>query len=95
MTPESKFKRELIRKLKEQYPGAVILKNDANDKIGIPDHLMLYGRHWIAFEAKASQHAAHRPNQDYWVNLLNSMSFASFVYPQNEGWFLHEVQRSL
>jgi hypothetical protein len=95
MTPEGTFKLKLIRELEQLYPGAVILKNDANRHQGIPDHLILYGPHWAAFEAKASSRASHRPNQDYFIDLLNEMSFASFVYPQNKEKFLDELQQAL
>lgn len=94
MTPESLFKARLIKDIKEQYPGAVILKCDANYTQGIPDHLILYGKQWAAFEAKASEDSHIRPNQMYWVRYLNRMSFASFVFPENKESFLDELQRT-
>lgn len=35
-------------------------------------------------ECKESAHAKTRPNQPYYVNLFNKMSFARFVWPENE-----------
>ena len=78
-----------------EYPGAVILKNDANRHQGIPDHLILYGKKWAMFDAKASANSPHRPNQDYFIDLLNEMSYASFVYPENKEVFLRELQQAL
>lgn len=95
MPLESKFKRKLIERIQEEYPGAIILKTNANDLQGIPDQIILYGKRWAAFEAKGSQTANHQPNQDYYVDLFNQMSFARFVYPENEEEFLHELQQSL
>jgi hypothetical protein len=95
MPLESKFEKELILELKRLYPGCIILKNDANYMQGLPDRLILYGTKWAAFEVKAHEHAKHQPNQDYYVRLLNDMSYATFVYPQNKEVFLDELQQAL
>lgn len=95
MAKESKFEHELIEELIKQYPGAVILKNDSSFFQGIPDRLILYYDRWAAFEVKAYERARHRQNQDYYVNLFNEMSYASFVYPENKERFLHELQQAL
>lgn len=95
MPLESAFKLKLIKELEQLYPGAVILKNDANMHQGIPDHIILYGPRWAMFEAKRSANAKHRPNQDYFIKFLNEMSYASFVYPENKEEFLDELQQAL
>lgn len=95
MTLESIFKNRLIRKIQKQYPGALILKMDANYIQGIPDQMILFGDRWAAFEAKRSQSAPHRPNQDFYIDRLDRMSFAQFVYPENEKEFLDELQYAL
>ncbi len=95
MPLESVFKTKLIKELEKEYPGAVILKNDANRHQGIPDHIILYGQRWAMFDAKRSQYAPHQPNQDYFIELLNQMSYASFVYPENKEVFLYELQQAL
>jgi hypothetical protein len=79
----------------EQYPGAIILKTNANDLQGFPDQIILYKSRWAAFEAKQSGMARHRPNQDYYVDILDEMSFARFVYPENKEDFLVELQHAL
>jgi hypothetical protein len=94
MALESKFKSELIAEIKRQFPGAVVLKTDANQIQGIPDQLILWGSRWAAFEAKRSMTAPHQPNQDYYVGLFDQMSFARFVYPENEEVFLYELQQA-
>lgn len=92
---ESKFQRALIQKIQRRYPGAIILKNDPNYFQGIPDWLILEGPRWAAFEAKASPKASHRPNQDFYIQLMNKMSYASFVNPESEKEFLNELHKTL
>lgn len=95
MPLESQFKAKLIREIQRLYPGAIVLKTDANQIQGIPDQIILYENRWAAFEAKRSERAPHRPNQDYYVGLFNEMSYAAFVYPQNKEVFLDELQQAL
>lgn len=95
MTPEGRFKKELINIIQREFPGAIILKNDAGYIQGIPDHLILNGPRWAAFEAKASRNAHIQPNQEHYVKVLNKMSYASFAYPENMEIFLDELQRAL
>lgn len=92
---ESEFENYLIAKLLKLYPGAVILKNDPSFLQGIPDRLMLFEDRWIMFEVKNSDKAKIQPNQEYYIDLFNKMSFASIVYPENERRFLDGIQRSL
>jgi len=90
---ESQYQRNLKQKLRERFDGCVILKNDCNCVQGIPDLLILYNEHWAMLECKRSKSAAHRPNQDYWIKELNAMSYATFIYPENEEEVLNELGR--
>ena len=92
---ENKFKTNLIKEIKERFPGCMVLHLDPNEKQGIPDLLVLYNDKWAALEGKKSANATHRPNQDYYVDLMNSMSFAAFVYPENEKEILYELELAL
>jgi len=92
---ENVYQRKLIKKLYEMFPGCEILKNDANYKQGILDLTILYGKKWAMLEPKASAKASVRPNQDYFVNKLNGMSFASFIFPENEKEVLTALQKAL
>lgn len=91
---ESKFQASFIRELKELFPGCVVLKNDANYIQGFPDLLMLYQDRWAAFECKQSLRASRRPNQVYYVDILDEMSFARFVSPENKEEVLYDLQQS-
>lgn len=81
---ESKYQKYLIDKLREEFPGCFILKNDPTYKQGVPDILVLYNNCWAMLEVKNSIKAKHQPNQEYYVDILDKMSYASFVYPENE-----------
>ena len=91
---ENKFQSKFIKELKTEFPGCIVLKNDANYIQGIPDLLILYKKYWAALECKRSKKASHRPNQDYYISKMNGMSFASFVYPENKEEILDELQRT-
>ena len=83
-TLERKFQKELIKELKTELPGCMVLKNDPNYIQGIPDLLVLYKEHWAALECKRSAHEKPRPNQPEYVEQMDGMSFASFIYPENK-----------
>ena len=89
---ERKFQRELIKQIKEQYPGCMVLKNDPNYIQGVPDLLVLHGNKWAALEVKRTSSSPHRPNQDYYVDKMNKMSFARFIFPENKKEVLDELQ---
>lgn len=89
---ESKFQSELIDELKELYPNAIIYKNDS--KQGLPDLTILEGKHWALLECKRKENASHRPNQDYYVEKANAMSFSRFIYPENKEEVLNELQQA-
>lgn len=91
---ENRFKTNLAKEIKERLPGAMVLHLDPNEIQGIPDLLVLYGNRWAALEGKRSLNASHRPNQDYYVNLMNEMSFAAFICPENKEEILNDLQRS-
>ncbi len=81
---ERDYQKKLVKKLKDIFPGCYVIKNDAQLKQGIPDLLVLYNDKWVALEVKQSETASHRPNQDYNVERMNEMSYAAFIYPENE-----------
>lgn len=90
---ESKFQKELMDEIRKQYPGCVILKNDSSYIQGFPDWTILYKNKWAVLEAKRSRTADRQPNQPYYVDKLNSMSYSRFVYPENKDEVLQELQQ--
>lgn len=91
---EKNFQKKLIKEIKCKFPGCIVLKNDASYLQGIPDLLVLHNNHWGALECKKNSKASHRPNQDYYVNKMNDMSFASFIGPENKEDVLNAMERS-
>lgn len=89
---ENKFQSKLIKKLKDEYPGCIVMKNDSSYIQGIPDLLVLYKDKWASLECKKSSKARHQPNQDYYVEQMNNMSYSSFIHPDNEEEVLSELR---
>ena len=89
---ESKFQKELTDEIRKQFPGCVIMKNDSSYIQGIPDWTILYNDKWAALEVKKSEKANKQPNQEYYVDKLNGMSYSRFVYPENKEEVINELQ---
>lgn len=89
---ESGFQDRLIVELENMFPGCMIFKMDQIQ--GIPDLLILYEDRWAALECKQTSRARRRPNQEYYVDKMNRMSFAAFIYPENKEEVLYDLQRS-
>lgn len=91
---ERDFQSKLIKKLKDEFEGCVVLKNDSSHIQGIPDLLVLFNDKWAMLECKRSSSASHRPNQEYYVDLLDKMSFSRFICPENEEEVLHDLEQA-
>lgn len=81
---ENKFQASLIRELKNEFPGCIVMKNDSSYIQGVPDLLVLHKDRWASLEVKRSSNASHQPNQDYYVDKMNEMGFSRFIYPENK-----------
>ena len=92
---ENAFQSELIKEIKELLPGCMVLKNDPEYIQGIPDLTIFYKDRWATLEVKRSSNASHRPNQDYYVDKMNEMSFSRFISPENKKEILNELQSAL
>lgn len=90
---ESEFQKRLCDRIKTEFEGAMVLKNDSSYIQGIPDWIVLYKDKWAMLEAKREKDAKHQPNQDHYVNKLNNMSYSAFVYPENEEEVLDELRK--
>lgn len=88
---ESVFQRNLKNELKERYPDCIITKMDANIIQGIPDMLILFNNKWATLEIKKNSKANIQPNQKYYVDKMNTMSFSRIIYPENKEKVLEEL----
>lgn len=89
---ESGFQDKLRDELKNLFPGCMIFKMDQIQ--GIPDLLVLIGKTWFSLECKKNANAKKQPNQDYYVGLMNDMSFSRFICPENKEEVLNELQQT-
>lgn len=92
---ESQYQAKLIDELERRFPGCVILKNDPTYLQGVPDLVIFYGDRWAMLEVKVSETSVIQPNQPYWVETLNAMSFAAFIYPSIEEDVLCGLEQAL
>lgn len=88
---ESGFQDRLIKELKELFPGCLTFKMEQFQ--GIPDLLVLYKNKWASLECKKSAKAKRQPNQEYYVEKMNDMSFSRFVYPENKEEVIRDLQQ--
>ena len=91
MKKESEFQHSLKKELENLFPGCMITKLDSSYIQGIPDLLILYKNKWATLENKRSEKATHQPNQDYYVEKMNNMSFSRFIYPENKNDVVNEL----
>lgn len=91
---ENAFQSLLIKRLRKEFNGCIILINDPQYIQGIPDLVILYGSCWAALEVKESRLAPQQPNQYHYVRMLDDMSYASFVYPENLEVVIDELQHT-
>ena len=94
MKNENKYQPGLIKRIKERFPGCMVLKNDANYIQGIPDLMVLHEDHWAALETKKDAKASYRPNQSFYISKMNRMSFASRIEPDNEQEVLDAMEQT-
>ena len=92
MKLESKFQSELIKEIKELFPEAIVTKMEPFQ--GFPDILILYKNKWATLECKRGATAKRQPNQEYYVEKLNAMSFSRFIYPENKEAVLNDLQHT-
>ncbi len=91
---ENRYQAKIIKKLGLIFPDCVVLKTDSGYRQGMPDLLLLWKKYWAALEIKASASASSQPNQEYYIERLGRMSFAAYIYPENEEEVLYALQQA-
>ena len=89
---ERDFQKNLIKDLKSMFKGCIVMKNDPSYIQGIPDLMILFKDKWASLEVKKSVKASKRPNQAYYVDTMNDMSFSRFIFPENRDSVLTELK---
>lgn len=98
---ENTYQAKIIKRLEEEFPGCIVLKQDPNILQGVPDLIVLFKLKWAALEVKANRDKEVQPNQQHYIDRMGKMSFACFVYPENEDdvfakllFFFKDIKRS-
>jgi hypothetical protein len=91
---EASYQKHLIKKLLCMFPGSFIIKNDPSENQGIPDLLLLFGDQWAMLEVKADPLSHIQPNQEYYIEFFNGMSFCAFINPSVEEQVIYDLQRA-
>lgn len=94
MKKERDFQSNLKKELESMFPGCIITKLDSSHIQGIPDFLILYKDKWATLENKRHAKASRQPNQEYYVEKMNNMSFSSFIYPENKDEVLNKLKKA-
>lgn len=90
---ESIFQRNLIKDIKKMFDKeCIVCKLDPTYIQGIPDLLILFKNKWATLEVKREFNASIRPNQKYYVDKMDKMSFSRFIYPENKERTLNDLK---
>ena len=91
---ESTFVRDDLKpRLNREFPGCMTFKMDPNQLQGVQDLLVLFEDKWALLETKRGRRAAKQPNQEYYVEKMNEMSYSAFVNPDNMEEVILELKR--
>ena len=92
---EREYQPHVIKRLQEEFPGGIVMKNDAGYRQGYPDLIFTYGK-TIHLETKRDDKASFRPNQYYYINLINEQGgFARSIRPENEEEIFADIHKFL
>ena len=91
---ERDFQRGVVKDIKNMFEGCIVTKLDPSHTQGIPDVLVLHKDKWATLECKRNAKAERQPNQEYYVNKMNEMSFSRFIYPENKEEVLNELRET-
>jgi hypothetical protein len=92
---ERDFQAGLKKDIRRRLPGCFIIKLDANEIQGIPDLLILFNDRWAILEVKRDAQAPFQPNQEWYIEQFDKMSFSSVIFPENKEVVLNALQQTL
>lgn len=95
MSIEGPYKTQLTKTIYRMFgtDHCAVVRLDSALLQGIPDMGILFdGGFWALLEAKTSRRARIQPNQPYYVDFMNQLCFAAFIYPDNEEAVLNALQ---
>lgn len=92
---EREYQPGLIKRIERMFPGAYVRKVDIQQ--GWPDLLILWRTRWAMLEVKKKRPTRvedFEPNQPWWIDEFNAMSFSAVIYPENEKEVLDDLQHA-
>ena len=91
---ERDYQAGLIKRLERMFPGAYVRKIIADQ--GWPDLLILWGPHWALLEVKRTVPTPrdYQPNQEWYIEEFDRMSFSACIYPENEEEVLRDLKQA-
>lgn len=94
---ERDYQPKVIKKIQRMLPGCLVLKNDSAYRQGIPDWVIFYEDRWAMLEIKRQRPTSRdfEPNQEWYIDHLDNMSFCACIYPENEKEVLSALQSAL
>lgn len=93
---ESDFQHHIISRLSLMVDRhGYVLNLDGSYIQGFPDILVLYKGRWAALECKRDSKSPWQANQEYYLDALNKLSFASVIYPAIEDEVINDLHQAL
>lgn len=92
---ERDYQPHVIKEIERRLPGAIVRKHDIQQ--GWPDLLIVWRDRWAMLETKREEPTSEddfEPNQEWWIEEFNRMSFSACIYPENEEEVLDALERS-
>lgn len=96
---ERDYQTGLIKKIRRDLSGCLILKNNSAYLQGVPDLTIFYGPRWGMLEVKPKKPRPgtddFEPNQEWYIEEIDKMSFCRCIYPSNEREVLRGLYKTL
>ena len=91
---ERVYQTKVVKKIERLIPDSYVRKHDMQQ--GWPDLLVLAPGFWAMIETKRDKPAPsdYEPNQEWWIEEFDSMSFSAVIYPENEKEVLNALQQA-
>lgn len=97
MVLEATFKTKLCREIEQRFPGSYVFRLDTSDRQGVPDLLVIFENMWAMLEGKRKRPTSpddFEPNQEWYIEEFDRMSFAACIYPENKEEVLNEMEQA-
>lgn len=97
---EREYQPGLIKRIERLFKnefGETVYVRKIDIQQGWPDLLILAPGFWALLEVKRDEPTSaddFEPNQEWWIEEFDEMSFSACIYPQNEQEVLHALSQA-